>query len=63
MFRFRVEMNQGQDMREVMADCFDSASNPGWIVFYRCPPSGGRVEYWRARIDCVVSMETARHDQ
>lgn len=57
MKRFKVEMNAGQDHRIVEADSF--ATEDGWLIFHRLPPQGGpRKEYWRARIDAVVSVET-----
>jgi len=55
-FRFRVEMCVGQDQRVVEADSFKSDDQ--WLIFYRNPPQGGTVEYWRARMDVVASMET-----
>lgn len=55
-FTFRVEMTHGQDQRVVEADRF--ANLDGWVIFYRARPQGGEVEYWRAKLDCVVSMET-----
>ena len=57
-YTFRVEVMHGQDQREVNADKF--AEQDGWLVFYRKPPQGGTIEYWRVRLDCVVSMETCK---
>lgn len=58
-FTYRVEMTHGQDQREVDADGFSQEGD--WLVFYRQPPQGGpSLEYWRARMGCVVSMETKR---
>lgn len=57
-YTFRVEVTHGQDQREVNADKF--AEQDGWLVFYRKPPTGGIVEYWRVRLECVVSMETRK---
>lgn len=56
MKTYRIEMKHGQDMRHVEADEFRLTDD--WLVFYRKTPQGGIVEYWRARLDCVVSMET-----
>lgn len=55
-FTFRVEMLHGQDQREVDADSFMQVD--GWLIFSRTRPQGGLIEYWRAKLDCVVSMET-----
>ncbi len=52
-FRFRIEMLEGQKMRQVDADTF--GVKDGWLVFYR-----GDGEYWRTRTDVVVSMETVK---
>lgn len=60
MTEFRLEMRHGQEQRIVKADSFNAATPDGWMIFYRKPPQGGTVEYWRVRIDCVVSMETVR---
>ena len=57
-YTFRVEVMHGQDQREVNADKF--MEHDGWLVFYRKPPQGGTIEYWRVRLDCVVSMETRK---
>lgn len=57
-YTFRVEMTHGQDIRQVEADLFNQMDD--WIIFYRKPPQGGVVEYWRARKECVVAMETVR---
>jgi hypothetical protein len=57
-FRFRVEMRVGQDQRVIEADSF--TSDDQWMIFYRNPPQGGKVEYWRVRMDVVASMETQR---
>lgn len=54
--QFRVEMSEGQDMRLVDADTMSSENE--WLIFYRKPPQGGMVEYWRAALRCVVSVET-----
>lgn len=56
---FRVEMTHGQDIREVHADLFKPLDD--WTVFFRKPPTGGGpVEHWRARTDCIVSIETRK---
>lgn len=57
-YTFRVEVMHGQDQREVDADKF--AEQDGWLVFYRKPLQGGLNEYWRVRLECVVSMETCK---
>ena len=57
MTKFRIEMKHGQDMREVEADSFNPDIQ-GWMIFYREPPQGGRREYWRVRLESVVSMES-----
>lgn len=56
MIEYRLEMNTGQDTRVVKADYFQFLDL--WIVFYRRPPQGGSREYWRVKIEHVVSMET-----
>lgn len=56
MNTYRLEMLHGQDMRTVQADTFVIHEN--WLVFHRRPAMGGSREYWRTRIDCVVSVET-----
>jgi hypothetical protein len=60
MATFKVEMKHGQDHRIVEADTFDSDKESGWLIFYRRPPQGGIREYWRARLDSVISFETMR---
>ena len=55
-FTFRVEMLHGQDQRVVEADSFSCLDS--WMVFYRDKLQGGKVEYWRVKMDCVVAMET-----
>ena len=57
-FQFKVEMKFGQDQRIVDADSFSAEGD--WLVFFRNPARGGKEEYWRTRLDCVVSMETKR---
>lgn len=59
-WQFRVEMKHGQDHRVVDADSFHSDVESGWLIFYRKPMQGGTTEYWRARLDSVISMETKR---
>jgi hypothetical protein len=49
-------MRTGQDQRLIEADAWAQADD--WMVFYRRPAQGGRVEYWRVRLADVVSMET-----
>lgn len=56
--RYRVEVKFGQDIRQVDADNF--AESGDWLIFYRKPPQGGLVEYWRVRMDCIVAMETSK---
>lgn len=60
MTEFRLEMKHGQSQRIVEADRFISETASGWLIFYRKPPQGSIEEYWRARLDSVVSMETVR---
>lgn len=55
-FTFFLEMSQGQSRREVGAD--EWAEKDGWLVFYRTPPTGGKLEYWRVRTEYIISMET-----
>lgn len=57
-FQFHVEMRVGQGLRVVNADSFTSDDH--WLIFYRKPPQGGLLEYWRVRIDVVAGMETKR---
>lgn len=58
-FTFRLEMRAADPQREVTADSFDTAD--GWLIFYRRIPQGGSpLEYWRVRLDSVISMETRR---
>lgn len=57
MTKFRVELKHGQDLRIIEADRYDSNDN-GWMIFYRKRLQGGIEEYWRVRLDCVISMET-----
>ena len=56
MKTYRLEMRTGQDFRHVEADGWKQGD--GWMIFFRKPPSGGTVEYWRVQISDVVSMET-----
>lgn len=58
MKTFIVEMKHGQDQRHVDADSYTFDDAGGWLIFYRHPAQGGKVEYWRARLDSVVAMET-----
>lgn len=61
MTQFNLEMRAGQtddNHRVVDADRFTSDEVSGWLIFYRNPPQGGIKEYWRVRLDAVVSMET-----
>ena len=58
MIRFNIEMNVGQEQRRVEADTVSFEGE--WMNFYRLPPQGGRMEYWRVKIDCIVCMETIR---
>lgn len=60
-FSFRVEMKHGQDIRHVDADCFSEEGE--WLVFHRKPPVGGTREYWRLRLESVVSIETIKKVQ
>ena len=56
---FRVEMNTGQPIREVEADWYFTEGQ--WLIFRRYPVQGGSaVEYFRANIANVVSMEIKR---
>lgn len=57
-FRYLVEMTTGQDQRQIDADSYREEA--GWLIFYRNPPSGGKDEYWRARLDFVASIYTMR---
>ena len=56
-YSYRVEMTAGQDQRQVDADLWREEA--GWLIFYRTPPQGGKVEYWRVRIEHVVCITTA----
>ena len=56
MVKYRLEMAHCQDIRVVEADAF--AVETDWVVFFRRPSVGGTREYWRARVDYVVSIET-----
>jgi hypothetical protein len=58
MKTFRVEMKHGQDIREVEADSYSPGDAFGWMIFYRRPAQGGTQEYWRVRLDSIVSVET-----
>lgn len=58
MKTFRIEMKHGQEHRTVEADSYSSGDAFGWMIFYRKPPQGGTVEYWRVRLESVISMET-----
>lgn len=59
MKEYRIEMNVGQYIRQVEADSFTIEGD--WVVFWRFPATGGRaVEYWRAALHCLVSIETKR---
>jgi len=58
-YTFRVEMRDGQDQRHVGADLFKESGD--WVIFYRKPPQGGTVEYWRAHISSVVSIEIVKN--
>lgn len=58
MFTFNLEMLQGQSPRYVDADSFKWVD--GWMVFYRKLATGGTIEYWRVRLEFVVSMETGK---
>ena len=58
-YKYRIEMTHGQDTRIVDADLM--VPHEGWMIFYQNEPQGGsKVEYWRARIECIVSIETQR---
>jgi hypothetical protein len=51
-------MKYGQDLRIIEADSFFNDAPGGWIIFNR-----DGQEYWRARLDSVVSMETIKDNQ
>lgn len=54
---YLVEMQSGQEQRQVDADTFTEVD--GWLIFSRVPAKGGRaIEYWRARTDLVARMTT-----
>lgn len=57
-FIFRLEMLVGQATREVPADRW--SHKDGWLIFERKQATGGSVEYWRVRLDHVISIETKR---
>lgn len=57
-YKFRLELKFGQDQREVDADLWREEGE--WMIFYRKPSQGGTAEYWRVRLDCVVSMESRK---
>lgn len=57
-FLYCLEMRANDPRREVSADSYEERGD--WLVFFRAPPEGGKREYWRVRLDAVVSMET-RH--
>lgn len=59
-YRFRVEMTTGQEQRQIDADSYREEF--GWLMFYRNPPQGGKVEFWRVRLDHVVCIHTALTD-
>lgn len=59
-YKFRVEMSVGPETRIVEADACREVGC--WLIFYRNPPQGGTQEYWRARMDVVVSIETQRNE-
>ena len=54
--QFRVEMSEGQQHRVVDAD--HMVTEGDWLIFYRKPPEGGRVEHWRAALRFVVCVES-----
>lgn len=56
MKTYNIEMTQGQSPRYVDAE--EYAEREGWLVFYRKPAMGGTSEYWRVRLEYVVSIET-----
>jgi hypothetical protein len=58
MKKYRIEVTHGQDQRLVEAD--DWIQIDDWLVFYRKPATGGTIEYWRVRLEHVVSMETVQ---
>jgi len=61
MTKFKIEMKHGQDQRIVEADGFRSDTESGWLIFYSNPAVGGqRREYWRARLEHVVCVESGR---
>jgi hypothetical protein len=57
-FRYYLEMRAANPRREVTADSYQESGD--WLIFYRNPPQGGKDEYWRVRLDAVISMETRR---
>lgn len=55
-----LEMRAPDPRREVTADSFGQTDS-GWLIFYRDNPQGGKpLEYWRVRLEAVISMETKR---
>ena len=54
MTEYKVEMRIGQDNRYVEASHWKFSD--GWIVFYRMPPQGGVIEYWRVQSADVISI-------
>lgn len=58
-FEYRLEMRAADPQRQVSAD--HHTQENGWLIFYRKNPQGGpSLEYWRVRLDSVISMETRR---
>lgn len=58
-FRYHLEINAPDPQRQVTADSWYESD--GWLSFFRNPPQGGKVEYWRCQRDAVISMETKKN--
>lgn len=58
-FIYRLEMRAADPQRQINADSHHESGD--WLIFYRNPPQGGKDEYWRVRLDAVISMETQKN--
>ena len=58
-FIYRLEMRAPDPQRQINADSYHQSGD--WLIFYRNPPQGGKDEYWRVRLDAVISMETKKN--
>lgn len=56
MKNYTVELIGEHEQHFIEADSWEFRGD--WLVFYRNPPTGGKFEYWRVRIERVVRIFT-----